>query len=160
MTVNSQTSWAVEIISATAFCLSFLCQLTSVGQLQSFGLGSLHSWLMVHDCNHFQTSPEIGLILRDSYGIPSIKDILGKGVSKVLSEHNLLEELPEDLLNLIKKSVMLKKHSEENKQDKTAKRGTQLTESKINRLIKYYKKTNVLPNDWKYDQNRFKLVAE
>ena len=26
---------------------------------------------------------KIGLILRDSYGIPSIKDILGKGISKV-----------------------------------------------------------------------------
>ena len=55
---------------------------------------------------------------------------------------------------------MIKKHLEENKQDKTAKRGTQLTESKINRLIKYYKKTEVLPNDWKYDENRFKLIAE
>ena len=103
---------------------------------------------------------KIGIILRDSYGIPSVKDILRKGVSKVLKENNLAEELPEDLLNLIKKLVMIKKHLEENKQDKTAKRGTQLTESKINRLIKYYKKTNVLPNNWKYDENRFKLIAE
>ena len=102
----------------------------------------------------------IGIILRDSYGIPSIKDILGKGVSKILKENNLAGELPEDLLNLIKKLVMVKKHLEENKQDKTAKRGIQLTESKINRLIKYYKKTNVLPNNWKYDENRFKLIAE
>ena len=103
---------------------------------------------------------KIGLILRDSYGIPSVKDILGKGVSKVLKENNLFGELPEDLLNLIKKSVMLKKHFKDNKQDKTAKRGTQLTESKINRLIKYYKKSKVFPMDWKYDESRFKLIAE
>jgi small subunit ribosomal protein S15 len=103
---------------------------------------------------------KIGLILRDSYGIPSVKDTLGKGVSKVLKDNDLFGELPEDLLNLIKKSVMLKKHVEENKQDMTAKRGTQLTESKINRLIKYYKKAKVLPNDWKYDESRFKLIAE
>ena len=103
---------------------------------------------------------KIGLILRDSYGIPSVKDLLGKGVSKVLKENDLFGELPEDLLNLIKKSVMLKKHSEENKQDKTAKRGTQLTESKINRLIKYYKRTKILPSTWKYDESRFKLIAE
>ena len=103
---------------------------------------------------------KIGLILRDSYGIPSVKDVLGKGVSKILKEENLFGELPEDLLNLIKKSVMLKKHLEENKQDKTAKRGTQLTESKINRLIKYYKKTKTLSDDWKYDESRFKLIAE
>ena len=105
-------------------------------------------------------SSKIGLILRDSYGIPSVKDVLGKGVSKVLKENDLFGELPEDLLNLIKKLVMAKKHLEENKQDKTAKRGIQLTESKINRLIKYYKRTNILPSNWKYDESRFKLIAE
>ena len=103
---------------------------------------------------------EIGLKLRDSYGIPSVKDILGKGVSKVLKENNLSGEFPEDILNLIKKLVTLRKHLEENKQDKTAKRGIQLTESKINRLIKYYKRTKVIPTDWKYDESRFKLIAE
>ena len=102
----------------------------------------------------------IGLILRDSYGIPSVKDIIGKGISHVLKEYDLLDEIPEDLLNLIKRSVKLKKHFEENRQDKTAKRGSQLTDSKINRLIKYYKKTGALSKDWKYDENRFKLIAE
>ncbi len=102
----------------------------------------------------------IGLILRDSYGIPSVKDIIGKGISQVLKEYDLLGELPEDLLNLIKRSVNLKKHFEENRQDMTAKRGSQLTDSKINRLIKYYKRTGVLSKDWKYDENRFKLIAE
>ena len=99
--------------------------------------------LVVKLAKEGNSTAKIGLYLRDSYGIPSVKDILGKGVSKVLKENNLSGELPEDLLNLINKLVMIKKHFKENKQDKTAKRGTQLTESKINRLIKYYKKTNL-----------------
>ena len=103
---------------------------------------------------------KIGLLLRDSYGIPSIKDILSKGITHILKEHELSADIPEDLLNLIKRSVMLKKHLEENHKDMSAKRGLQLTDSKINRLIKYYKGTKVLSSDWKYDEKRFKLMAE
>jgi len=103
---------------------------------------------------------EIGLILRDSYGIPSVKDVLGKSILAILKEHKLAGELPEDLLSLIKKSVSVKKHLEENHKDKTASRGLRLTQSKINRLVKYYKKTKVLPQDWKYDEGKFKLLAE
>ena len=103
---------------------------------------------------------QIGLILRDSYGIPSVKDALGKSILVVLKEKELAPELPEDLLALIKKSVALDKHLEENGPDKTAKRGAQLTQSKIGRLVKYYKKSGALPKEWKYDRNRFKLMAE
>lgn len=103
---------------------------------------------------------KIGLILRDSYGIPSIKDILDKSILQVLKDHKLAPELPEDLLSLIKKSVSLDKHIEENNQDKTSKRGLRLTQSKIGRLVKYYKRSGALPKDWKYDKSRFKLMAE
>lgn len=102
----------------------------------------------------------IGLILRDRYGIPSIKAVLDKSIVRVLKDHKMEPELPEDLLNLIKKSVTLNKHLEENNQDKTAKRGLRLTQSKISRLVKYYKKSGKLPESWKYDENRFKLMAE
>ncbi|MCK5107591.1 MAG: 30S ribosomal protein S15, partial [Nanoarchaeota archaeon] len=69
-------------------------------------------------------------------------------------------ELPEDLLSLVKKSVALSKHLEENNPDKTAKRGLRLTQSKIGRLVKYYKRTGRLPESWKYDESRFKLMVE
>jgi small subunit ribosomal protein S15 len=65
--------------------------------------------------------------------------------------------MPEDLMALIKKLVMIKKHLEENKQDKVGLRGLQLTESKIQRLIKYYKRTGRLAKDWTYDVNKAKL---
>jgi len=102
----------------------------------------------------------IGLILRDSYGIPSIKDTLGKSIVQVLREHNMESELPEDLLNLIKKAVALNKHLENNNPDKTAKRGLRLTQSKIGRLVKYYKRSGRLPTSWKYDESKFKLMVE
>ena len=42
--------------------------------------------------------------------------------------------------------------------EETAKRGLHLTESKIRRLVKYYKKTNKLPAAWKYDREQAKLL--
>ena len=106
------------------------------------------------------TPSKIGLVLRDSYGIPSVKDVLGKSILAVLKAKDLEPELPEDLLCLIKKSVLLDKHLEENNPDNTAKRGLRLTQSKIGRLVKYYKKSGALAKEWKYDKNRFKLMAE
>lgn len=103
---------------------------------------------------------EIGIILRDTYGIPDTKRIIGKNVTKVLKEKNLQTKIPEDLTALIKKAVKIIKHQKENKQDQTSKRGLQLTESKIKRLTKYYKKTGRLPSEWKYDPKKIRLLME
>jgi small subunit ribosomal protein S15 len=102
----------------------------------------------------------IGLVMRDAYGIPDVKTITGKSVSSILKEKKLLAEIPEDLMALMKKSVALGKHLEENRQDKTALRGLQLTESKIKRIVKYYKLSGKLPIDWKYDAKSIKLYVE
>jgi small subunit ribosomal protein S15 len=107
-----------------------------------------------------QTSSQIGLHLRDVYGIPDIKVITKKPISKILEEHNLNPKIPEDLMALMKKAVQIRKHMEQNGQDKTALRGLQLTESKIGKLVKYYKKNNKLAKDWKYDPRNVKLLAE
>jgi small subunit ribosomal protein S15 len=96
------------------------------------------------------TPSQIGLNLRDSYGIPDIKVVMGKTVTQILKEKKLEKELPEDVLSLMRKAVMLSKHRAVNKGDMTAKRGLQLTESKINRLVKYYKNTGRINADWKY----------
>ncbi len=102
----------------------------------------------------------IGLILRDSYGIPDVKLTAKKSITKILEQNKIVYDIPEDLSFLIKKQISALKHFESNKQDKTAKRGLQLTASKINRLIKYYKKAKRLPADWKYDQTKAKLLIE
>ncbi|MBT6995044.1 30S ribosomal protein S15 [Candidatus Woesearchaeota archaeon] len=106
------------------------------------------------------TASKIGIELRDSYGIPDVKAITKKKITQILKEKKLGTKLPEDLINLIKKHISLTNHRENNKQDMSAKRGFQLTESKINRLVKYYKKTNKLPKDWKFDRSKSKLLVE
>ena len=107
-----------------------------------------------------KSSSMIGLILKDTYGIPSVKELMGKKVTKILEEKKLLSKLPEDLLALIKKSVKLKKHIEANHHDEFSKRGIILTESKIKRLVKYYKTTGKLAEDWKYQPDRVRMYLE
>jgi len=92
----------------------------------------------------------IGLILRDVYGVPDVKAALGKKLTKVLEEHNLLPEIPEDLNNLMDKRENLKKHLEKHPKDLDNKRRLQLTEAKIKRLVKYYKREGRLPEKWRY----------
>ena len=106
------------------------------------------------------TSSQIGQILRDSYGIPDVKIATGKSITTILSEKNMLGEIPEDLLNLMKRLVLIKKHLELNKKDMPALRGFQLTDSKIKRLVKYYKNNQKLPIEWTYDLKSIRLLAE
>lgn len=106
------------------------------------------------------TSSEIGMTLRDTYGIHDVKAVTGKKITKILEENNLLKELPEDLMALIRNFVEVKKHFEKNKQDKTAKRGLQLTDSKIRRLVKYYKNSGKLPADWKFEAEKVKMYID
>lgn len=103
---------------------------------------------------------QIGTFLRDQYGIPSIKVVTGKSVTQILEEKNVKQELPEDFLALIKKSVMIRKHLESNKKDMPAKRGLQLTDSKIRRLAKYYKSKGILEAKWRYNADQFKMYAQ
>ncbi len=129
-----------------------------------------HTWIRYNqkEVEHFisklakegKSASEIGVILRDTYGIPSSKIIIKKGISKFLEENNLKKGLPEDLTNLIKKQIKIMKHIETNKKDQPSKRGLILTESKIKRLTKYYKKKNVLPQTWTYDPKKAKLLIE
>ncbi len=107
-----------------------------------------------------KTTAEIGIILRDTYGIPSIKLLIGKRVNKLLKEKNVVKELPEDLTALIKKNVLIEKHLEKNTKDEVAIRGRGLTQSKIGRLVKYYKNAGKIPADWKYDRKRANILAE
>lgn len=104
-------------------------------------------------------SAEIGAILRDKYGIPTtrIKDIK---ISQVLKENNKYPKVPEDLYNLLQKAVHLDSHLKKNKRDYISKRSMELTESKIRRLAKYYKKKGRLPEDWKYDIDQVKLLVK
>ncbi|MFH1589660.1 MAG: 30S ribosomal protein S15 [archaeon] len=106
------------------------------------------------------TPSGIGLRLRDTYGIPDVKLITKKSVTEILKDKKLTKDIPEDLMALIRKSILVRKHLEENKHDFPAKRGMQLTDSKIHRLTKYYKRTGRLPASWKFDAKRASFYLE
>lgn len=107
-----------------------------------------------------ETSSNIGVILRDQYGIPNVKQITKKRVTQMLEGKKIKKELPEDLMNLIKKAVKLVDHQATNPRDTTAKRGAQLTESKIKRLVKYYVREGRIPLDWEYNLEKAKLLVK
>ncbi|MCD6478731.1 MAG: 30S ribosomal protein S15 [Candidatus Diapherotrites archaeon] len=107
-----------------------------------------------------KTKSEIGMILRDQYGIPSIKALTGKTLSQILEEQGIKEEIPEDLMNLIRKSVKLMEHMEQHRKDFKAKRGYELTVSKIRRLVGYYKEKGILPKEWKFTPENAKLLVK
>ena len=102
--------------------------------------------------------PEIGAILRDTYGVLSIELTTNKKLKKILEENNMKEEYPEDLMNLFKKAIKLRKHIVKNKKDYHNKRSLPLTESKIRRLGKYYIKKKKIPANWKYKPEEVELI--
>lgn len=103
---------------------------------------------------------QIGMILRDQYAVPSVKAATGMSILEILERNNLAPEIPEDLMSLIKTALTIKKHLEEHRHDYHNKRNLQLTESKIRRLVKYYKRVGRLPQDWKYDLESARLLVK
>ena len=101
----------------------------------------------------------IGTIMRDSRGVPLVKVVVGKKISQILKENDIKAPLPEELANLVKKALSIRKHLEENHKDLEAKKGLNRTESKIYRLIKYYKKKKKLPLDFKYDPEKIRTLV-
>ena len=102
----------------------------------------------------------IGQTLRDTYGIPSTQNLCGKSINAILTEHNIIRTYPEDLINLIKRAVNMREHLKTNRSDKH--NGTKLihVESKIGRLVKYYRTTGKLPADWKYNPETAALLVK
>jgi small subunit ribosomal protein S15 len=93
---------------------------------------------------------EIGIRLRDQYGIPLAKPIIGKSILDVLKENNLSGEMPEDLNVLVRKALGLQKHLKSHPSDSINIRSLELLEAKIHRMQKYYKREGRLPQNWKY----------
>ncbi|MGB4363754.1 MAG: 30S ribosomal protein S15 [Methanothermobacter tenebrarum] len=103
---------------------------------------------------------KIGIILRDQHGIPNVKSITGMKITEILEKHDIKLEYPEDLINLMKKAVNIREHLKEHPKDLHTRRGLQLVESKIRRLVKYYVRKGVLPEGWKYDPEKAALIVK
>jgi small subunit ribosomal protein S15 len=107
-----------------------------------------------------KTASQIGITLRDEYGIPSVQLMTKKSITQILTEKSLSKKMPEDLMNLFKRVLAIKQHLENNHKDQPAKRGLTLTESKILALVKYYKKTGKVSKDWNYNPKQIKMYIE
>lgn len=105
-----------------------------------------------------KSTSEIGMVMRDRYGVPDITLVTGKKVLATLKENNAAPKVPEDIHNLIVKVLELKKHIDRNPKDVHNKRSLNNMESKIRRLEKYYRREGVLPMDWKYSMERAEML--
>jgi len=106
---------------------------------------------------------QIGLKLRDEgvkgTPIPDVKLATGKKVTEILEENDAEGDLPEDLRNLLKRAVRLREHMDENPQDAQNKRALQNTQSKVRRLVDYYR-GDELDADFKYSYETAKELLE
>ena len=102
-------------------------------------------------------STKIGVMLRDQYGVPDVRAFKTRIVKMAGAE--LKKEVPEDLYNLLKQAVNLRRHLQTNKKDAAAIHGVELMESKIRRLAKYYARTGKISKDWKYTIESAKLLV-
>lgn len=116
--------------------------------------------LVVDFAKNKYNSAVIGTILRDQYGIPDIKTFTGKTVVQMMRENKVYPDMPEDMLYLLKKAVILREHMEKHKGDASSKKGLENLESKIRRLGKYYVREGKLPKKWKYSPEEAKLIVQ
>ncbi len=95
---------------------------------------------------------QIGIKLRDQYAVASTKAILGKKVGDVLREKGVQDQIPEDLMNLIRRYQNANKHNAINTKDKASIRSAALIMSKILRLVRYYKSNGYIAREWNLDK--------
>lgn len=105
----------------------------------------------------------IGIELRDSgvdgLPIPDVKLATGKKITTILEEHNHTPEIPTDLQNLMARAVRLHDHMDANPGDHQNKRALQNTESKIRRLVNYYR-GDKLDETYTYDVETARELVE
>ena len=106
---------------------------------------------------------EIGLRLRDEgvggTPVPNVKLATGKKVGEILDEHDVAPDLPTDLEHLLEKAVRLNEHVNAHGTDYQNKRALQNVESKVRRLVNYYR-GDELPADFTYTYETAKDLVE
>jgi len=106
---------------------------------------------------------QIGLTLRDEgvtgTPIPDVKAATGRKVTEIMAENHVEPDLPEDLRNLLEQAVRLNEHMEANPQDHQNRRSLQNTESKVRRLVDYYR-GDELSEDFTYSYEAAQELLE
>lgn len=102
---------------------------------------------------------QIGIVLRDEYGVPDFHAQVGVKLMEYLRSENIYKSFPEDLLNLFRRVVTMNEHLKGNKKDIHNQVKLTHVQSKIRRLLKYYKKSGKVPKDWNYSVERAALLV-
>jgi len=102
----------------------------------------------------------IGQTLRDQYGIASVKNVTGKGVSRILTEGGVKVDYPPDMLELIKRAMNVRRHLKENTSDVHNRVKLGHIEAKIKRLVRYYTSIGKLPENWRYNPETAALLVK
>ncbi len=105
------------------------------------------------------TAAQIGLILRDQHAVPNVRLVLGERISQVLARNEISPEIPEDLMNLMRKALKMLDHLNSNRKDIHNRRQLELVESRIRRLSRYLKGTGALDSDWTYNRDQLRLAV-
>merc|ERR1740138_997602 len=109
---------------------------------------------MVKMAKRGQSPSQIGVVLRDQYGIPQVKGVTGSKILRILKVAGVAPSIPEDLYHLIKKAVSVRKHIEKFRADRDGKFRLILIESRIHRLARYYRTAKALPPTWRYQSKK------
>ena len=106
---------------------------------------------------------QIGMKLRDEgvtgTPVPDVSLATGKSITEILEENDAGPDLPEDLRNLLERAIRLREHVQENPQDFQNKRALQNTESKVRRLVNYYRGDAIDP-EFTYSYDVAKTLLE
>jgi Ribosomal protein S15P/S13E len=102
--------------------------------------------------NEGLTSSEIGIKLRDFYGVPRVKSVLNEKMGDILEKNSLKPEVPEDLMSLINRYKRVSVHMSLNKKDLSNGRKRALIMAKMLRLVRYYKTNGHLKHEWELNK--------
>ncbi|KAF7702681.1 40S ribosomal protein S13 [Cucumispora dikerogammari] len=96
-----------------------------------------------------KTGAEIGKILRDEHGVGKISSIADCTMLELLKKNNIAPEIPDDVKAIEKKCLAIYNHIKKEWNDKDARYRLKHKESRLHRLVRYYKTKGVLPAAFK-----------
>lgn len=105
--------------------------------------------IIIHLANRGNPAAQIGAVLRDQYGIGNVKDVIGTNLLDFMRKNNCAPAVPEDLTALVDKANGIRLHLSQFKKDNDAKYRLGLINSRLHRLVRYYKEKSILPGSWK-----------
>ncbi len=106
------------------------------------------------------TPAMIGQMLKEKHGVPYVKQYFGRRLVAILSDNKVGGEMPQDMMDLLRRATVMRRHLEKNHNDVHNRVRLGRVEAKIWRLSKYYKRTGALPADWKYEPEKVALMIK